>query len=95
MRPVWSARGIAEAVKILLSERLPLFDSMIRQLTEYPDMKRMLQAILFQGKRVTYNPDNPAISLAVMFGYITDRCDRGLSGRTVYHRVKDMARECV
>ena len=69
----WSERGIAAAVDILLRERSPLFDSMIRQLTEHPDMKRMLQAILFQGKRVTYNPDNPAIELAAMFGYISSK----------------------
>lgn len=69
---VWSAAGIAEAVKLLMDCQLPLFQSMMRQLAEYPELKRMLHAILFQGKRVTFNPDNPVLQLAFMFGYIVN-----------------------
>lgn len=64
----WSKEGVAEAIKIMLSERIPLFESMARQLSEHLDMKQMLQAILFQGKRVTYNPYSD-----VMFGYIINK----------------------
>ena len=46
---------------------------MIRQLSEYPDMKLMLHAILFQGKRISYNIDNPVINLASMFGYVVNK----------------------
>ena len=45
---------------------------MVRQLEEYPEMKKMLKAILFSGKRMSYNPDIPAINLASMFGYIVN-----------------------
>lgn len=69
----WTYRGIGEAVSQILDERLPLFDSMIRHLEDYPRMKEMLRLILFQGRRVSYNPDNPAINLAVMFGYAVKR----------------------
>lgn len=67
---VWSAKGVAEAVKHILVEQAPFFESLIRQLEEYPEMRQMLKAVLFQGKRVSYNPDLPAVSLASMFGYI-------------------------
>lgn len=67
---MWSGRGVTEAVKQILIERMPLFESMVRQLNEYPEMKRMIQLVLFQGKRVSYNPDLKAVSLAAMFGYI-------------------------
>lgn len=30
----------------------------------------MLKAVLFQGKRVSYNPDLSAVGFASMFGYI-------------------------
>lgn len=70
---VWSREGIGEAVKMLLRERMPLFDSLIRQIDEYPEMKQMLQAILFQGRQIAYNPDAKEIELARMFGYIVDR----------------------
>lgn len=68
----WTKSGIAEAVKSMLNERTPLFESMTRHLTEYPEMKRILHAVLFEGRRITYNIDHPVISLASMFGYITN-----------------------
>lgn len=70
---VWTREGISKAVSMLLDENIPLFDSMTKQIHEYPEMKFMLQAILFQGKRLTYNPDNPAVNLASMFGYIINK----------------------
>lgn len=69
---VWSREGIDEAVKLVLDSKAPLFDSMTRQLYEHPDMKQMLQLILFQGQSISYNSDNAVINLAEMFGYITN-----------------------
>lgn len=70
---VWTKEGILEAIKILLNESTPLFESMMRQLDEYPNMKQMLHAILFQGKRISYNANNSVIQLAAMFGYIVNK----------------------
>lgn len=70
---VWTVRGITEAVSRILDERIPLFESMMRQLAEYPEIKRMLYAVLFQGKRIAYNPDNFALNLSEMFGYIVKK----------------------
>lgn len=70
---VWTKEGLLEAVKLILAQQAPLFESMIRQLSEYPDLKQMLHALLFQGKRITFNPDNYVINLAAMFGYIINR----------------------
>ena len=72
-RSAWSVEGIREAVKILLRGKQPLFESMMKQIREYPDMKHMLHAILFQGRRVAYNPDTPVVDLAYMFGYVAER----------------------
>lgn len=69
---IWSKEGVISSVKHILKDNIPLFGSMIRHISEYPDMKKMLYAILFQGEQVAYNPDNRAISLAYMFGYIKD-----------------------
>lgn len=69
----WTRAGVLEAVKIILEQQVPLFESMIRQLSEYLDLKQMLQVVLFQGKRVTFNPDNAVINLASMFGYIRNK----------------------
>ena len=65
----WSHEGIEKAVKAILMSSAPLFESMIRHLDEYPEMKTMFQAILFQGSEFSYSPDTKEISLACMFGY--------------------------
>lgn len=69
----WTKAGIREAVKRLLNKQLPIFQSMMHQLNSYSELKQMLNALLFQGKRITFNPDNPVIHLAAMFGYIVNR----------------------
>lgn len=73
LKCVWTKAGIEEAVKAVLDEKAPLFESMVRQLYEYPEMKQMLLLVLFQGQRISYNSDNQAISLAQMFGYVENR----------------------
>ena len=65
----WTRAGIEEAVKSILTDRMPLFESMIRHLDDYPEMKQMFQSMLFQGNEYTYNQDVKEISLASMFGY--------------------------
>ena len=45
---------------------------MIKHVTEYPDLRQMLYAMLFQGERVGYNQYNHTIELACMFGYVVD-----------------------
>ena len=68
----WTQEGIAQAVKSLLNASVPLFGSMMRHISEYPDLKKMLYAMLFQGERISYNPDNRIIDLARMFGYVVN-----------------------
>ncbi len=72
----WTTEGIAEAVKSLLNVNVPLFGSMMRHIHEYPELKKLLYVMLFQGERVAYNPDNRTIELAHMFGYVTN--DHGI-----------------
>lgn len=68
----WTKDGVAEAVKILLRSKTTLFDSMIKHINEYPDMKKALYAILFCGEQIAYNQYNQPIELAHMFGYVVD-----------------------
>ena len=56
----------------MLRSKTTLFDSMMKYISEYPDLKKMLYTILFQGEQVAYNEDNHTIELARMFGYIVD-----------------------
>ncbi|MCD8109460.1 MAG: AAA-like domain-containing protein [Clostridiales bacterium] len=66
----WTESDIADAVNTILTERSTLFDSMIHQLEIYPELRDILYKILFQGQRITFNPDNEAVSFGTMFGYV-------------------------
>lgn len=68
----WSKEGITEAVRELMKISTTLFDDMRKKITDYPELRNMLYAILFMGKSFPYNPDNYAIDIASMFGYIKE-----------------------
>lgn len=66
----WTKAGFLEAIKLLLAEKNTLFESLTGKLTEYPQLKQMLYALLFQGQSISYNPDDDAIAMARMFGFV-------------------------
>lgn len=65
----WTKEGVLKAVKILLSEKNMLFDSLTEKIESYPELKNILYALLFRGQSIVYNPDNDAIGIALMFGF--------------------------
>lgn len=69
----WSKKGVEAAVKKILDDSIPLFESMIRHLSEYPEIKKMFQSILFEGREFSFNPDTKEMNLAFMFGYTVNR----------------------
>ena len=69
----WTKEGVLEAVRLLLMEPNTLFESMIGKLTEYEELGKMLGELLFSGKTITYHPMNPAIGLALMFGFVKNQ----------------------
>lgn len=66
----WTKAGFHEAVKIILSEKNTLFESVIGKLTNYPELNSMLRALLFTGKTIAYDSDNQDMDMATMFGFI-------------------------
>lgn len=68
----WSAAGIAEAVKNILKESTPLFESMVKQLDIYKDLNAMIEGILYQGRRIPYEIDVKPINVGVMFGFLKE-----------------------
>ena len=69
----WTREGIREAVKIILRSRLPLFDSMVKQLDIFVDLRGMIQSILYQGEKIVFNPDRKSISIGIMFGFLREK----------------------
>lgn len=64
--------GIAEAVKLLLNESTPLFDSMIKQIDLYRDLRDMIEQILYQGNQIPFSPAEKSINLGLMFGFLKE-----------------------
>ncbi len=71
----WTKEGFLEAVKILLGEKNTLFESLSGKLNDYPELKNIIYLLLFQGQTIVYNPDDPAIDTALMFGFV--KADKG------------------
>ena len=66
----WTYQAFLEAIRMLLSEKNTLFESLIGKLNDYPSLKRIIYDILFGGKKIVYNPDDSAIDIATMFGFV-------------------------
>ena len=69
----WSGAGVAEAVKNILKVSTPLFESMVKQLDQYSDLRTMLENIIYQGIRIPFSPDEKAVSMGLMFGFLTEK----------------------
>ena len=70
---VWTKEGILAAIKILLKEPNTLFDDMTKKLLDYPQLKEMLQNILFGGIDFPFKRETPIIDLGVTFGFLKDK----------------------
>lgn len=87
----WSKEGFLEAARILLSERNPLFDSLMEKLSAYPELKQMIEALLFQGQSIAYNPDDDAVGMAMMFGFVkTDGSSVSIANRIFEMRLYNL-----
>ncbi len=70
---VWTREGITEAIKLILKMKTPLFESMVKQLDTYPDMRGMLEDIIYRGKGIPFSPDTKSISIGEMFGFLKEQ----------------------
>lgn len=69
----WTRNGFHEAVKMILTEKNTLFESLIGKLTNYTELNLMIESLLFTGKQIAYNSDNEMIDNATMFGFIKNQ----------------------
>lgn len=66
----WTKKGFLEAVRILLSEKNMLFESLREKLESYPELNNMLYSLLFTGKAIVYNYYETSINIATLFGFV-------------------------
>lgn len=68
----WTKEEIAQAVKDILKESTPLFESMVKQLDIYKNLRAMIEGILYQGKRIPFSPAEKSVSIGFMFGLLKE-----------------------
>ena len=66
----WTRAGVLEAFKRLVEEKNTLFETLVNKVYEFPELNQIVNRILFQGDRISYNALNPVIEQAEMYGLI-------------------------
>ena len=61
-----------------------LFDDMRKKMADYPELRKIIYAILFRGESYPYNPDNFAIDIGAMFGFITERNGQAVVANRIF-----------
>ncbi|MDE6406705.1 MAG: AAA-like domain-containing protein, partial [Lachnospiraceae bacterium] len=72
VKKAWSKEGIEKAVIMMLKESNLLFESMVRQLDTYEDLYRIMEDILYCGKRIPFSLEEKSINLGFMFGFLKE-----------------------
>lgn len=72
-KEVWTKNGFNEALKMILTEKNTLFESLSEKLTSFPELNSMLRSMLFTGKNIVFNIYEPAINIAAMFGFVKNQ----------------------
>ena len=64
----WTMDDLETSVQLLLRENNTLFDSLIKNLENNPDLSRLTHEIIVNGARVPFDPHEPVISLGRLYG---------------------------
>ena len=68
----WDKEGILKATNDLLVERNTLFDDMVKKLDQYPELKKLLRNILFEGKTRTFHTDEKYLQIGLMLNFLAN-----------------------
>ena len=69
----WSLKGIQEAVKIIIKDREnTLLGSLTKNIETYPEFEKLMTDMLLGEKSYTYEPNVPAIELAMIFSVVKE-----------------------
>ena len=80
----WTKEGVTEAVALLLKEKTSLFESMVRQLDIYKDLRDMIEKILYQGEQIFYSPDVKSVNIGMMFGLLKEEKNHVLISNRIF-----------
>lgn len=69
---VWETKRVSDAVKLILKENNALFESLINKIEDNQELYDYLYQILILGRKISYNPDDSVIRLAMMYGFLKE-----------------------
>lgn len=72
-KAAWTKSGFHRALRMILSEKNTLFESLIGKLHDYPELNETLRTLLFTGKTFLYRTDENVTDVASMFGFIKNQ----------------------
>ena len=70
MSEAWNKTGFNEAIRMILAESNTLFQTLTKNLKQYPQLKAAIHSILMEGTKLTYNVDQDDIAQMQMYGLI-------------------------
>ena len=68
----WKTEYVSDAVKLILKENNALFESLINKIEDNQELYDYLYQILILGRKISYNPDDSVIRLAMMYGFLKE-----------------------
>ena len=68
----WTTQTVRKAVKIILSENAPLFQSIAKNLQSNKDLENVVYDILMKGGHWSFTYDNPAVEVGAMYNYFAN-----------------------
>ena len=86
-KSAWTKAGVTDAVKLLMTEKNTLFESLVEKLNSYPELHDLVYALLFNGKTIPYNPLNKTIEIAEMFGFINNSSGNAVISNRIFETV--------
>ena len=68
----WTTDGVTQAVRIILKERSVLFDDLVKNMENNPDLSNFMYDLLILGAHRSFNLANMTVDLAHTYGYINE-----------------------
>ena len=83
----WTKAGFYEAERMIVKEDNTLYQSLIRKIELYPELRSILYELLFTGKPIPYNATSSYMKTAAMFGIIRNENDTAAISNRIFESV--------
>ena len=68
----WTTAGVRRAVKLILKEKTPLFDNLIKNLDSNKSLFSLLSYMVLNSRNWSFNPDDEMINIGMRYGYLKE-----------------------